>query len=61
MVLDGRHVEQGVRRMGKHTSKEFEDVTEVLNCTKDEDMVVFFKRSCTSYALLAAAPLSRTH
>lgn len=43
MVLDGRHVEQGVRRMGKHTSKEFEDVTEVLNCTKDEDMVIFLK------------------
>jgi len=27
--------------MAKHTSKEFEDVTEVSNRTKREDMVVF--------------------
>ena len=37
---------------GKAYLKEFEDVTEVLNCNKDEDMVVFFLKG---HALLCFA------
>ena len=34
------HVQQSVRRMAKHTLKEFQEVSKVLNTTKRDDMVV---------------------
>ena len=58
------HVQQSVssvRRMAKHTLKELEEVSEVLNTSLKVKIWLFLKTATHFFASLAAAPLFHTH